>query len=275
MKVALIQTNVVADKAANLAAANRLIEQACAEERPDLVMLPECFTFYGGSQEAQRASAESCPGGDGYELLRSAAARHGVYIHGGSLNELDGGTVFNTSLVFDRSGREIARYRKIHLFSITAPDGVAYDEGWLYGPGEDLVVCDIDGVKLGCTICYDLRFPELFRALVDRGAQLIAAPAAFTLQTGKEHWEPLLRARAIETQCFILAPGQEGAYVEDGQTLYNYGHSLIVEPWGTVIARRGLGEGIVAARLDLDAVATARNRIQLANHRQSRLAQGL
>lgn len=256
-----------ADKGANLAKAAQLIERACSEEKPDLVMLPECFTFYGGSPEAQRASAEACPGGDGYSLLQDAARRHGVFIHGGSLNELDGSKIYNTSLIFDRKGRELARYRKIHLFSITAPDGVSYDEAWLYSPGENIVVCDLEGIMLGCTICYDLRFPELFQALVRHGAQVIAVPSAFTLQTGKEHWEPLLRARAIETQCYILAPDQEGVYEEGGQILSNYGHSSVLEPWGSVIAKRALGDGIVATRLDINSVAVARERIQLARHR--------
>lgn len=273
VKAALIQMNAGADKGANLATASRLIDRAVTEDRPDLVMLPECFTFYGGTRDAQRASAEPCPGGETYAMLRNTADRHGIYLHAGSLNERDGEHIFNTTLVFDRSGREVARYRKIHMFSITTPDGVSYDEGWLYQPGSDIVVYDLEGVKVGCTICYDLRFPELFQTLVQRGADIIAVPSAFTLQTGKEHWEALLRARAIETQCFILAPCQEGAYEEDGAVLHSYGHSLIVEPWGTVIARRGLGEGIVAARLELAAIATARQRIPLAAHRRSRLVQ--
>lgn len=268
MKVALIQMNIGQDKAANLAKAQRMIEQACAEETPDLIVLPECFTLYGGDAQAQRDAAEQCPGGETYSLLQDLAARHGVYIHCGSLNERDGERIFNTSLVFDRAGQEVARYRKIHLFAITAPDGTVYDEGKIYGAGKEVVTFDLDGVRVGCAICYDLRFPELFRALADAGCQVIAIPAAFTLQTGKEHWEPLLRARAIESQCFILAPGQEGAYEEDGLTLYNYGHSLVVEPWGTVIARRSLGDGIVAARLDLAAVEDARRRIPLAQHRR-------
>lgn len=270
MKVALIQMNAGADKAANLAVAARLIERAAAEEQPDLVMLPECFMFYGGSREAQLASAEPFPGGEAYSMLQAAAARHGSFIHAGSVNEREGDRIFNTTVVFDRSGREVARYRKIHMFSITSPDGVAYDEGWLYRAGSDIVVYDLEGAKIGCAICYDLRFPELFQALVRRGAQIIALPSAFTLQTGKEHWEPLLRARAIETQCFVLAPALEGAYEEDGATLHTYGHSLIAEPWGAVIARRALGEGIVAARLDLAEVETARQRIQLAAHRNTR-----
>lgn len=268
MKVALIQMNAGQDKAANLAKAQRLIEQACAEERPDLVVLPECFTLYGGDAQAQRDAAEPCPGGDAYTMLRKLAARHKIYIHGGSINERDGETIFNTSFVFDRAGQEVARYRKIHLFAITAPDGTVYDEGKIYGAGNEIVTFDLDGVRVGCTICYDLRFPELFRALADAGCQVITVPAAFTLQTGKEHWEALLRARAIESQCFILAPGQEGDYEEDGQILYNYGHSLVVEPWGTVIARRSLGDGIVAARLEPEAVEIARRRIPLAQHRR-------
>ncbi|WP_420104366.1 carbon-nitrogen hydrolase family protein [Bosea sp. (in: a-proteobacteria)] len=271
MKVALVQMNAGADKAANIARARRLIDRAVREEQPDLVLLPECFAFYGGSREQQIASAEPCPGGQAYAMLQDAAVRHRVFIHAGSVNERAGDTVHNSTIVFDRDGREVARYRKIHMFSITAPDGVAYDEAWLYGAGSQIVTYDLDGVTVGCTICYDLRFPELFQALVDRGAKIIAVPAAFTLQTGKEHWEPLLRARAIETQCFILAPAMEGAYEEDGATHHTYGHSLVVEPWGTVIARRGLGDGIVAARLDMAEIDAARSRIQLASHRRKRL----
>jgi len=268
MKVALIQMQVGQNKAANVAVARRLIDRACAEESPDLVVLPECFTVFGGDAALQRAAAEPCPGGDAYAMLRACARQHRIFLHGGSFNERAGQTIYNTTVVFDRTGREIARYRKIHLFAITTPDGVVYDEGQVYAAGSDIATFDLDGVIVGCTICYDLRFPELFRALADAGAQVITVPSAFTVQTGKEHWEVLLRARAIETQCFILAPGQEGAYEEGGQTLYNYGHSLVVEPWGTVIARRSLGDGIVAARLDLEAVATARWRIPLASHRR-------
>jgi nitrilase len=268
MKVALIQMNAGQDRLANIAKAAQLIERACEEERPDLVMLPECFTFYGGTTEKQLAAAEPCPGGEAYAMMQGLAAKYRTFIHGGSVSEREGDRVRNTTLVFDRSGREVARYRKIHMFAITTPDGVSYDEGKIYEAGTDIVTYDLDGVTVGCTICYDLRFPELFRALVDSGAQVIAVPAAFTLQTGKEHWEALLRARAIETQCYILAPGQEGPYEEDGMTLANYGHSMIVEPWGTVTARLGIGEGIVAARLDMEAVAASRRRIPLAQHRR-------
>lgn len=267
MKVSLIQMNVQHDKAANIALAAELIDRAWEQERPDLIVLPECFTFYGGTIALQREIAEPCPGGAAYAMLEERARRYGVYIHGGSLNERDGDTVYNTSLVFDRGGKEIARYRKIHMFAITTPDGVVYDEGQIYDAGRELVTFPVDGVMVGCTICYDLRFPELFMQLVDAGAEVIVVPSAFTLQTGKEHWEVLLRARAIETQCYILASAQEGVYFEDGEPLFNYGHSMIVEPWGTVVARRGLGNGVVTGYVEPDQIAKARQRIPLAQHR--------
>lgn len=268
MKTSLIQMNVQHDKAANIRLAAELIDRACETERPDLVMLPECFTFYGGTVALHKQAAEPFPGGEAYAMLSDRARRHGVAVHAGSFNERDGGDVYNTTVAFDRRGKEIARYRKIHMFAITTPDGVVYDEGLIYKPGDDIVTYDFEGVRIGCTICYDLRFPEIFRKLVDAGAQVIAVPSAFTLQTGKEHWEVLLRARAIESQCYILAPGQEGVYYEVGEPLFNYGHSMVVEPWGTVIARRALGNGIVTARLDMEEVASARRRIPLAAHRR-------
>jgi predicted amidohydrolase len=268
MKASLIQMNVQHDKAANIRLAAELIERACELEHPDLVMLPECFVFYGGTVDLHKQAAEQCPGGEAYTMMREMAKRHRVAIHGGSLNERDGKDVYNTTVVFDRTGKEIARYRKIHMFAITTPDGVAYDEGQIYTAGTEIVTYDFEGVRVGCTICYDLRFPEIFRRLVDAGAQVIAVPSAFTLQTGKEHWEVLLRARAIENQCYILAPGQEGVYYEADEPLFNYGHSMIVEPWGTVVARRGLGNGIVTSRLDMEEVARARRRIPLAQHRR-------
>jgi nitrilase len=268
MKVTLIQMNVGLNPADNVATAERLIGQAVAQERPNLIVLPECFTYFGGTAETQRRAGELCPGGVGYEMLAGMARRHGVYIHGGSLTEAKGEQRFNTSFVFDRSGSEVASYRKIHMFRITAPDGTVYDESKVYTPGTQVVTYNLDGITVGCAICYDLRFPELFRALVDAGAQIIVLPAAFTLQTGKEHWEPLLRARAIETQCYVVAPGQEGRYEEDGETLYTYGHSLVVDPWGGVIACRPLGEGLVSTVIDPTAIERARTLIPLAEHRR-------
>jgi len=268
MKVSLIQMNAQHEKTANVRLAAELIDRAWELDKPDLVVLPECFMFYGGNVALHKQAAEPCPGGVAYSMLQEKAKRYGMFVHGGSLNERDGADVYNTSVVFDRAGNEIARYRKIHMFAITTPDGVVYDEGTIYKAGDKIVTFDVEGINVGCTICYDLRFPEIFIKLVNAGARVIVVPSAFTLQTGKEHWEALLRARAIENQVYILAPGQEGVYYEDGAPLYNYGHSLIVEPWGTVIARRGLGNGIVSAHLDPAEVAKARERIPLASHRR-------
>ena len=268
MKVSLIQMNVGTNPAENIAHAQRLVEEVIALENPDLVVLPECFTFFGGTADTQHAAGEVCPGGDGYEMLAGMARRHEVFIHGGSLTEAQGERRFNTSFVFDRTGREIAAYRKVHMFRITAPDGTVYDEGKVFTAGTEVVTYDLEGITIGCAICYDLRFPELFRALVDTGAEVIVLPAAFTLQTGKEHWEPLLRARAIETQCYMVAPAQEGRYEEDGETLHTYGHSLVVDPWGGVTACKPLGEGFVSARVERTAIERARRLIPLASHRR-------
>ncbi len=181
MKVALIQMNSGADKMANLAAARELIERAVLEEKPDWVCLPEVFDFMGGSRAEKQAAAEVLPGGPAWTMLRDLARKHGIFIHGGSILESIPGEdrVGNTTVVFNRSGEELARYRKIHMFDITAPDGQQYNESAAMKPGEAVVTYDVEGVTVGCSICYDLRFPDLFQALVARGAQMIALPAAF------------------------------------------------------------------------------------------------
>ena len=201
MKVALVQMNSGSDKGANLAAATALIERAVGEEGPDWVLLPECFDFLGGSGEAKRAAAEDLPGGPAYRTMQALARKHRVFIHAGSILERIPGEqrIGNTTVVFGRDGHEVARYRKIHLFDITTPDGTEYKESASFVPGRAVVTYPCEGVTVGCSICYDLRFPQLFQALADRGAEMIALPAAFTMQTGKDHWEVLLRARAIET----------------------------------------------------------------------------
>lgn len=273
MKVTLLQMSSIDDKAANLAQAERLIDAAALAEAPDLLVLPEVWTFQGGTPQGARESAEPAVQGEAYGLLARKARQHGINIHGGSFNERDGNRVFNSSFVFDREGREVARYRKIHLFDMTGADGSVYQESALYAPGEDLVVSDVEGVRLGCTICYDLRFAELFLRLASLGAHAIVLPAAFTLMTGKDHWETLCRARAIETQCFVLAPNQWGAYQEEGETRMNYGRSMIVCPWGTVLAQAPDGIGLVSARLDLEYLHRVRARMPVATHRKLALPQ--
>ena len=269
MKVALIQMNSGSDKAANIAAATDLIERAVAEERPDWICLPEVFDFMGGSHADKVKAAERMPGGPAYSAMQALAKKHGVFIHAGSILEKIGGEprVGNTTVAFNRNGEEIARYRKIHMFDITAPDGKKYHESAAMKPGDAIVTYDCEGVTVGCAICYDLRFPGLFQALADRGAQMIALPAAFTLQTGKDHWEVLCRARAIETETWFVATGQTGNHLQGKETRTTWGHSMVVDPWGHVVARASDGVGYVAARIDPDRVTRVRTMIPVAQHK--------
>jgi nitrilase len=272
MRVSVIQMNQGSDKAANLAQAEALIEAAVASDRPGLVSLPETWTNLGGGRDARMAAAEVLPtpgaeGGPAYELLRGLARRHGVTVHGGSIIENGGEKLFNTTLVFGPDGVEIARYRKIHLFDITAPDGTGYRESALYGGGRDLAMFDAGGIRFACTICYDIRFPELYLVLRQMGAEAILVPSNFTLQTGKDHWEALLRARAIDTQCWIIAAASFGQYEERGALRSVYGHSLIADPWGHVVAKASDGKGHATARIDQALTARVRRDMPLLEHR--------
>ena len=156
-----------------------------------------------------------------------------MHVHGGSIIEQGPEKLFNTTVVFDPDGQEIARYRKMHLFDIVAPDGTGYRESNTYGAGDEVVTYEADGVKVGCAICYDLRFPDLFWKLREQGAEVIFLPSAFTLATGKDHWEVMIRSRAIETQCWFAAPATWGKHLEGkGEPRFTYGHSMIVRPMG-------------------------------------------
>ena len=269
MKVSLVQMNSGSDKRANIAAATALVEEAVASERPDWIALPECFDFLGGRRDDKLAAAEVFGDGPAYEAMRRLAAKHRVFIHAGSMLErAEGETrIHNTTVAFDRDGREIARYRKIHMFDIETPDGVSYRESASFKPGESVVTYDCEGTTIGCAICYDLRFPYLFQALVAKGAEAIVLPSAFTMQTGKDHWEVLCRARAIETQAYLLAPAQTGTHHIGGETRQTYGHSLAVDPWGHVIARASGGPGFVSARIEPSRVAKVRRQMPVQRHR--------
>jgi len=256
MRVTVLQMSPGQDKAANIAAADRLVADAVAADRPDMVALPEVWSCLGGNRETKFAQAEPLPvpgnpGGPAYEFLQSAAIRHAIHVHGGSIIERDGDRLFNTTLAFAPDGREVARYRKIHLFDIVTPDGTGYRESATFGAGEAVVTYQAGGIRVGCAICYDLRFAELFLALRRAGAELIMLPAAFTLQTGKDHWEVLLRARAIETQCWFAAPATTGMHREaSGEPRFTWGNSMQVDPWGAVVARASDGPGWASARID-------------------------
>ena len=275
MKVSLIQMNSVSDKAANVKAAEALIEQAVREESPDWVLLPEFFDWAGGGKADKLAHAESFPGGPAYEMARRQAIKHCIFVHAGSIMEKIEGEdrIHNTSVVFNREGEEIARYRKIHLFDVTTPDGASYRESAAVKPGQSVVTYDCEGVTVGCAICYDLRFPDLFLALAEKGAEIIALPAAFTMETGKDHWEVLLRARAIETETYLCASAQTGSFASGNEQRQTYGHSLVADPWGHVVAKASDGVGIVSARVDRAQVKRVRAMIPVADHKV-RIARG-
>ena len=276
MRVSVMQMNVGHDKAQNLAQADRLLGSATAADRPAIVGLPEMWTCLGGDRATKFAAAEvlppplaNQPGGPAYEFLRGIARSQRIHVHGGSIAERDGERLFNTTVVFDPEGREIARYRKIHLFDIVTPDGTGYRESDTFGSGSEVVTCEVDGVRVGLAICYDVRFPELFLALRRAGAELIFLPAAFTLQTGKDHWEVLLRARAIETQCWLAAPATCGAHSDGGGgPRFTYGHSLVCDPWGSVVARASDGAGWATARIDTTLTERVRRDMPLLAHRK-------
>jgi nitrilase len=233
------------------------------------VCLPECFDFLGGGRKDKQAAAEIIPGGPAYSAMQALARKHKIFIHAGSmLEKIDGEErIHNTTVVFDRTGTEIARYRKIHMFDITAPDGTQYKESAAYKPGDAVATYDCEGVTVGCSICYDVRFPYLYQALVEKGAEMIAVPAAFTQQTGKDHWEVLLRARAIETETYVCAAGQTGSHVVGNETRNCYGHSLVSDPWGHVTAKASDGVGIVSTRIDPALVKKVRAQIPVAQHK--------
>lgn len=283
MRLSVVQMNPGADKTANLVQAEALIRDCHAADRPALIALPEMWTCLGGDRATKLASAETLPppgsgdaGGAAYRLLRGLAQELRITLHGGSIGEIDasspGDLIYNTTLVFDPDGAELARYRKIHLFDITAPDGQGYRESATYGAGDRVVTCRVGDITVGLAICYDLRFGELFLALRRAGAELIVLPAAFTAQTGRDHWEPLLRARAIETQCWIAAAATTGRHTEIGRAgameRLTYGHSLICDPWGHVVARASDGPGWASARLDSSLTARIRRDMPVLEHRR-------
>lgn len=269
LRVAAVQLNSRDDKAANLAAAETAITSA-AEAGARLVVLPELWTYLGPSS-GNRANAEPVPG-PATMRLAALAYRHSLILHGGSLLELpddapDDAKPYNTAVLFDANGRQIATYRKIHLFD-AAPrdDAPPYQESETISAGDAVVAAEVGGLRLGLATCYDLRFPELFRALALLGAQVLLLPAAFTRETGRDHWEPLVRARAIENGCYVIAAGQVGTY-PPGRVAH--GHSMIVDPWGRILAEAdGDAPGIITAEIDTARVVEVRRRVpSLANRR--------
>ena len=264
MRVAAVQLNSTADRAANLAVADRLT-RAAAADGAELIVLPEKWTAMGSEQDL-RAAAETLEGA-AVGWARAIARELGVDLVAGSILERVPGQekLANTSVHVDPQGEVLAVYRKMHMFDVEV-GGHVYRESDLEEPGEEIVLSHTaEGVELGLSICYDLRFPELYRILAVRGARLIALPAAFTLATTREHWETLVRARAIENQAFVIAANQFGEHPA-GQ--HSGGRSMIVDPWGVVLAQAPDSEGHIVADLDLERQREIRARLpSLANRR--------
>ncbi|HEX8689547.1 MAG TPA: carbon-nitrogen hydrolase family protein [Solirubrobacterales bacterium] len=261
MRVAAVQLNSAGDKGGNLATAERLV-RAAAADGAELIALPEKWNLLGTGEE-MAAGAEPLDG-PSLAAARAWARELGVHLLAGSICEEGEAKAFNTSVLIGPEGEDLAVYRKIHMFDVEA-GGVEYRESDHEEPGEEIVTAPLDELSVGLSVCYDLRFPELYRILAVRGARLLAVPSAFTMATGRDHWEVLLRARAIENQAFVLAPNQFG---EAPPHYSSYGRSAIVDPWGVTLAVAPDEECFVAAELDLDAQDRVREALpSLANRR--------
>lgn len=250
-----------ADRDRNIAAAGALVARA-AGAGARLVVLPEKWPYIHGPRT--RDGAEGLDG-PSVAAARSWAREHGIAILAGSVIEArDDGRAHNTSVLVGPDGAVAAVYRKLHMFDVDV-GGVAYRESAATAPGDAIVVGEALGRRIGMSVCYDLRFPELYRRLVAEGAEVIVVPAAFTAATGKDHWEPLLRARAIENQAFVVAAGQSGTH-DDGTV--SHGRSMVVDPWGVVLAQAPDGEGVAIADLDFARMAEIRERLPALRHRR-------
>jgi predicted amidohydrolase len=263
IRAAVVQTRSTEDIDHNLQRAAELVRGAAADGA-QLIALPENVAWL-------RISATENVGepldGRIVTFFRDLAREVGAAILIGSYQEQssDPHKVHNTSVLIDRDGQIVTSYRKVHLFDIDIPGSVSFRESAHVMPGDRAVTADVAGARVGLSVCYDLRFPELYRRLLDQGAEVLMIPAAFTLQTGKDHWEVLMRARAIENQCYVLAPGQWGHH---GGIRHSYGHSMIVDPWGHVIAKCSDGEGWATAWLDPQLLAQVRRNLPCGQHRR-------
>jgi predicted amidohydrolase len=261
--VGLIQMRSSLDPAANLDAAGKLIAEAKAAGA-DYVLTPEMTNVMEVRRERLFATIVAEEADPSLAAFRELARKHAIHIHLGSLAiKLAGERAANRSLLIDRAGEIIARYDKIHMFDVDLANGESYRESRSYRPGELAIAADLPWGRLGLTICYDLRFPALYRALAEAGASMLAIPSAFTRQTGEAHWHVLLRARAIENGSFVFAAAQGGKHESGRET---YGHSLVVDPWGRIVAEGGVEPGVVMAKIDLAAVASARARVPSLQH---------
>ena len=260
---AMIQMRSGLDPAANLAAALDLIDEA-KQTGADYVLTPEMTNILAAKREQLFAKIVAEEQDATLTTLREVARKLAIYIHIGSLAiKASPEKAANRSFLIDRRGEVVARYDKIHMFDVDLAGGESYRESNTYRPGELAMVADLPWGRLGLTVCYDLRFPALYRALAEAGASFLAIPSAFTRQTGEAHWHVLQRARAIENGCFVFAAAQGGKHENGRET---YGHSLVVDPWGRVLAEGGTEPGVVMAQIDPSEVVAARSRIPSLHH---------
>ncbi len=265
LSVAAIQLTSTPDVDANLSRALHHLEEA-ASAGAELAVLPENFGFLG-SEKAKLAYAQSIEEGSFVAPLRELAAKKGMGIIAGGMPEKgpDDDRVYNTAVFIGRSGEVVGSYRKIHLFDIDLAGKISYQESASVLSGNEPMVVEFEGWKVGLSICYDLRFPEMYRSLVDQGAHVLTVPAAFTLQTGRDHWEVLLRARAIENQCYVIAAGQVGEHLK-GRT--SWGQSCVIDPWGTILEQAPDVEGITLATLERSELQRIRTQLPCLTHRR-------
>jgi predicted amidohydrolase len=265
LRVACVQMTSGPDKAANLEKAERLVARA-ASTGADVVALPEKWNAIGEA-DTLHAAAEPLEGGETVETMAGWARGHGITLIGGSIAELREGheKLSNTSIAFGPDGEVLGVYRKIHLFDVEV-EGNVYRESEAEEPGEEPVVVRGEGWPIGLSVCYDIRFPELYRILALEGAELVTVPAAFTVPTGRDHWHVLMRARAIENQYYVAAPGQVGV-TRPGKP--SYGRSLIIDPWGIVLAQAPDEETVISAELDRARLRTIREKLPSLKNRQA------
>ena len=265
LKIAAIQVNSRDNLADNLATVERLLDEAAAQGA-QCASLPEYWPYLGPYAGFDQV-AQNVPG-PLIERLQEKARQHRMIVHSGSIIERHPtlpGKFYNTCVLLDRAGEIVARYRKMHLFDVNLTNGEKHYESERIVPGDEIVTAEVDGITFGLTICYDLRFPELYRLLALRGAQILMVPAGFTLHTGRDHWEVLLRARAIENLCYVVAPAQVGEYPPNKHC---FGRSMIIDPWGVVLAQAPDRPGVIMSKIDLEAITQARTQIPCLENRR-------
>jgi deaminated glutathione amidase len=260
LRVAIVQTNAGGDNERNLGRISKLTSEL---PRMDIIALPEVFAMRGSDRD-YRKTAEPLDGRIVSEMAK-LARKHHAWVLAGSVIEKAGRRIYNTTVLLNRAGKIAATYRKIHLFEAQLDNGKRICEAHAYDAGSTPVLVTIEGWRVGLAICYDLRFPELFRHYSKKGAHILFVPSNFTLRTGKDHWEVLVRARAIENQCFVVAPNQCGINPAIG--VASYGHSMAVGPWGEVLCEAGTSETVLVTELNMELLHSTRQRVPALKHR--------